>query len=517
METSRTHNVMRNISWAVLLQILLMLLQFFARTVFIRNLGKDYLGITGLFTDIMSMLGIANLGIPDVIIISMYKPLAEKNYEKVRALLHLFRKASYISGLAVLIIGLILIPMMHLFIKNPPNIPESFRVIYLFYLAQSVVTYFIIYKRTIIFANQKDYIINIYAKVFNFLQIILQIVVLLTIKNFYLFLFAQVLCTLSMNYLTSLKAEKMYPFIKGKNKYKLNKEEISEIITNIKSMFIYVIGIAVMNGVDSILISSIVGIGILGLCSNYMLIINSVKDLVDRTMIGFTASIGNLNAVEESETIENVFNQVYFIAFAIAAFFAINLAVSLSSLISVWLNGSFLISQIIVISMALRFYILITQYVTFTFRSTLGLLKKIRYIPLVTAVSNIGLSILLGRLYGVSGIFFASSISILSFTVIPEVLLLYKNIFKKSSIFFLIRCLGYLLFIVFNYFVTSRLLDKFVFTGWIGFFLRAFIGAIISGLLFIIVFFRDKYFRALFTRLLYMIKYKNAKNDANPE
>ena len=510
MEDTRTHNVIRNVSWAVPLEVILMILQFISRTFFVRYLGKEYLGLTGLFSEIIMILDLASLKIPDAITISMYKPLAEKKMDKVLALLRLIGKVYSIGGIVVMALGLAIIPFLGYIIKDPPNIPEKFVIIYLFYLFQSVVTYFLCYKQSIIFADQKRYVCKIYQKVFHFIQIILQIVILLTVRNFYLFIAAQVVSMLTMNILASRKAEKMYPFIKEKNTYKLMKEEISEIVVNVKSLFIYGLASTVILGIDSILVSSIVGIGILGLCSNYMLIINSVRALIEQIMLGFTASVGNLNAKEDMEATENVFNQVFFIAFIIHAFCTINLSVSLNSLITVWIGDNFLIAQSIVISMVLRFYVQGTQYVIFIFRSTLDLLKKLKYIPLITAGVNIVLSIVMGRYFGAAGIFFASSIAIFFFTVLPETYLLYTYKFKKKMRSFIIRYLGYLAFMGINYLITDKILSMIIFTGWIGFFAKASLGAVISGLLFIIVFFKDNNFMAICTRLLYIIKLKKS-------
>lgn len=510
-ETSRTHNVIRNISWAVILQIVLMLLQFFARTIFVRQLGKDYLGITGVFTDIFLILSLVNMGIPDAMVICMYKPLAEKNYEKVRALLYLFGKIYAVIAIIVLVLGISVIPLLRFIIREPPDIPESLIKIYFLYLIQTVATYFITYKRYIIYTDQKEYIINIYQKSFHFLQIAIQILVLLTIRNFYLYLSAQVVCTLLMNYFSSLKAEKMYPFIREKNTYKLNKDEISEVITNCKSLLLYMIGATMLIAVDSILISSIIGIGILGLCSNYILIVISVQALTDKAMTGFTASVGNLNVNADKETSENVFNQVNFVFFLILSFCSINLAVCLNSLIPVWLDESFLLSNTIIIALILRYYVQGTQMATFIFRSTLGLIKKFKLITIITAFANILLSIIMGKIFGVAGIFFASSIVVFFITIVPEALILYKNKFEKSSVKYFLRYIGNLIFMACNYFITSRILALHVFDipGWVGFFSRAFFSALISGSLFIVVFFRDRNFRAVCARLLHIIKSKS--------
>ena len=508
IKNSRTVNVVRNVSWSTILQLILMILQFIVRTVFIRQLGRNYLGITGLFSDILWLLELANLRIPEAIMLCMYKPLAEKKYEKVLALIYLVRKMFFFVSIFILSIGLVLMRLLPYIIKNPPDIPEKFTIIFLFYLIEIVVTYLLIHKRFIIIVDQKMFIYSIYFNVSRFLQIIFQIVVLITIKEFYVYLGVQVLVTFAMNYLLGIKSGKMYPFTKEKNTYKLNKDEIKEIVNNIKSMFIYGLGSAFLIGTDNIIISSIIGIGVLGICSNYLLIINSIKTLVDQAFAGFTASIGNLNAVEDSKTSEKIFNELYFVVFAIAAFFSINLAVSINPLISVWLDNSYLLSQTIIFSLVLRFYVQATQYITFSFRSTLGLMKRLRYIPIITACVNIVLAIIMGKIFGVSGIFFASSIAIFFFTIIPEALLLYKTIFKRNTIIYFLRYFLFLIFTCGNYFITTKILERFVFNGWIGFFVRASIGCVISIVLFIIVFFKNEYSRAFVNRIIYIIKSK---------
>ena len=510
MENSRTRNVLRNISWSVFLQVILMFFQFFTRRIFVRQMGTDYLGVTGLFTDIFFILNLVNFGFPDAMVIYMYKPLAEKNYDKVRALLNFFRKVYSVMGIIILFLGILAIPLLKFIIRDPPNIPESLVKIYFLFLLQTVSTYFIVYKRYIIFTDQKDYIIKIYQKSFHFLQIVIQIVILLTIQNFFAYLSVQVICTILMNYFSSRKAEKMYPFINEKSTYRLSKVEISEILTNVKSVFSYLVGMTLFTAVDSILISSIIGIGVLGLCSNYMLIENSIHSLANQATWGFTASVGNLNVNSDEDTAERVFNQVNFVFFALLAFCSINLAVCFNFLIPVWLGDNFLLSNLIVISLVLKFYVMCSQNATYLFRSTLGLLAKMKYITIITAVANVILSIILGKIIGVAGIFLASSLSMFFFTIIPEAYIIYKYKFRKSSVTFFIRYFLYLLFMVCNYLVTSKILaiPLFNLIGWTGFFIKVIFSIIISSSLFFLVFSRNENFKSIISRLIYIFKSK---------
>ena len=490
-------------------------MQFISRTFFISYLSKAYLGINGLFMDMFAIINLVDLGIGFAITLNMYKPLADNDTDKIGALVRLSGKVHVFIATLVLAVGLLLMLTLPFIMKNPPDIPEKFQTIFLLYLLQNVFMYLLVYKRSVFHADQKEYIIDIYFKIFNFIQFIAQIIVLVTTRNFLLYLSTQVACTTLMHFMIAKKAEKMYPCIKQKSAYKIKKEEIAEIISNVKSTALYRAGSTALLGTDSLIISAIVGIDILGLCSNYTLIVVSIKTLTDKAMEAFSASIGNLHVNADKESSEDIFNQVFFISFWILGFLSIGLAVCLNSLIFVWLNESFVLSQWIVIALVLRFYVQGTQYAPFAFRSTSGLLKYKRFIPIITAAVNISLSFVFGYFSGVAGIFFASSLAVFFFTIIPEVNLLYKHKFKKSSLPFFIRYFLYLLFMVVNYIIINAVLSRLTFTGWTGFFLKVILCALISIMLFLIVFHRDKNFRIVYSRIVYLInEMRNKTNES---
>ena len=513
INNSRTHNVVRNIVWAVTLNIIAMILQFVSRTIFISYLSKEYLGINGLFMDMFAIINLADLGIGFAITLNMYKPLAENDTEKLRSLMHLSGKIHIFIGFIVLAFSLLVMLALPFLIKNPPDIPESFRTIFLLYLLENFISYFLFYKRSILQADQKEYILDIYYRIFHFIQLITQIFVLIFTRQFLLYLTTQFVCSTLMHLMIARKAEKMYPYLRQKITYKLKKEELSEIISNVKSTALYRAGAVALLGTDSIIVSTIVGIDILGLCSNYTLIVLSIKTLTDKAMTAFSASIGNLQVNADKESSEIIFNQVFFISFFLLGSLSVSLAVCLNNLVSLWLNESFVLSQWVVISLVLRFYIQGTQYAPFAFRSTSGLLKYNIYIPVITAVVNISLSFVLGYTIGVSGVFFASSIAVFFFTIIPEVRLLYKYKFKKNPMKFFIRYAIYLSFIVLNYTITNFIINKISFNGWTGFLIKMLFSAFISFTLFIIFFHRDQNFLAVYERIKYIINDFTKKNN----
>ena len=249
---SRTSNSIRNIKYAIFGQGIGIIISFFSRMVFVRILSAEYLGLNGLFTNILSILSLAELGVGPAIVYSMYKPLAEKNEYKLKALMSLYRKAYITIGIVIAVIGLTFTPFLDFFIKDIPNIP-NIKLIYLMFVANSSISYFFSYKRSLIIAGQKRYIATFYRYSFYFLLNIAQIIALLLTKNYILYLGLQIISTFLENVCVSNKADRLYPFIKTKGDERLDKAEKYTIVRNVKAMIFHKVGGTVINGIDNLL------------------------------------------------------------------------------------------------------------------------------------------------------------------------------------------------------------------------------------------------------------------------
>lgn len=211
--SNRTVNSIKNVFTGVGGQIVTTILSFINRSVFLAVLGITYASINGLFMNILAILSLAELGIGEAIIFSMYKPVANNDNEKIKSLLNLYKKAySYIGGI-VAIGGILIIPFIYYLVPNENRV-NGLITIYLFFLMNSVISYFYVYKKSIILANQKAYISNIYTTIFNVIKTILQIILLLVTGSFIIYLSIQIICTLITNIIISKKADTLYPYIK---------------------------------------------------------------------------------------------------------------------------------------------------------------------------------------------------------------------------------------------------------------------------------------------------------------
>ena len=224
---SRIINTLRNSIYGIIAQGVLIFLNFLTRTVFLKFLSTEYLGVNGLFSNVLSMLSLVELGIGTAIVYSMYKPIAENNKREISALMSFYKKAYHYIGIVVTILGLLLVPFLDLIVKNKNNI-QNLEVIYLLFLFNTSLTYFYAYKRSIISADQKEYILSKYRMYFSFLKAFLQITVLFLTKNFIIYVFVQIFCTFLENFFISRKADKMYPYLKEYKNEKIAPERVKK-------------------------------------------------------------------------------------------------------------------------------------------------------------------------------------------------------------------------------------------------------------------------------------------------
>lgn len=444
MNSSRLENSVSNIKSGLFVQILNKLLSFAVRTVFIKCLNTEYLGINGLFTNILTLLSFTELGIGTAIIYSMYKPIAEDDINKINGLMNLYKKCYTIIGFVVFTIGLAIVPFMGKVIDNVPNITENINFIYVLFLFNTSISYFFTYKKSIIIAHQKHSIINKIDAVCYLIKCILSILVLLYTKNYIMYLMIEILFTISENIIVSLKADKIYPYLKkGSNKV-INSSEKKNIFKNVKSLVVYQFGTVIMNGTDNILISTLINVSSVGLCSNYIMIITAVKSVIQTAFNGLTASVGNLNAIGDVKLKEKIFYELTYIQFSIYSFCSISFILLLTPVITIWIGKDYVLSISVVVALSISFFIDGLRQPGFIYRTTLGLFNKSRFTPYIGAISNIFFSIILCKYFGLCGIFFATSISqLISYSWIDPYLI-HKYEFKISSFKYYKKFIKYL-------------------------------------------------------------------------
>ncbi len=485
-ERSRTENVVTNIWIGVLFQTISLILGFVSRTIFIKILGSEYLGLNSLFTNILTILSFAELGIGGAIVFSMYKPLANHDIKKLKKIVNFFKKTYFKIGVIILIIGTLIIPLIPLIISDVPNIKESIYLIYFLFLIDTSISYFFSYKTSLITADQKNYIVITYTYLFKIVQIIVQLLVLQFTKEYILYLVLQIITTFITNIYLSRKAEKMYPFVKELKNEELEKKDRDTIYNNVKALFIYKFSSVILNGTDSIIISKMFGIIILGLYSNYYLLLNAVVLIITQILNAFTSSIGNLIAKNEKEKEKIVFNELFYFTVFIYGVVAICLYNLFNNFVNIWLGSDYLLDDIVILALVLHFYINGVQFSTYTYRNTAGLFRKFRYSPIIAVILNIGFSILLGKMMGLAGVFFATSIARILTSGIIDPIIVYKYVLKEKVSKYYLRYILYFIGILITYGVTYYITSFIKTPNLLMFFVKALITLILASGIFII-------------------------------
>ena len=426
----------------------MILLNFINRTVFIKCLSAEYLGVNGLFTNIITILSLAELGFGEAIVYSMYKPLAGHDDYKLKSLMDLYASIYKIIGCVVGVLGILVIPFLDVLIKDKPNIP-NITIIYLLFLLNSVSSYFFTYKRSIIIADQRRYIYSKYQLVFALIKVAAQIIILYLTRNFIIYLLIQILCTLAENISISLCANKLYPFLKSKEKLKLAVEEKNTIFTNVKALIIYKIGSVALDGTGNLIISAFVGVISVGKLSNYTLIIGSVAMLLTQIVSSITASVGNFIAKEGEDRQIYLFNVVNFTHFILYSICSVCLLFLLTPFVSLWVGNAYVLDNTTTIIIVLNFYINGMMNPVWTFRGTMGLFVYGRYRPLISALINLVVSIFLAKLMGLPGVLLGTTITRLATNVWFDPLIIYKYGFKKSVFKYYIKYIAYFAILLF--------------------------------------------------------------------
>ena len=431
---SRSNNSIRNIVIALLGQCFGIIISFLARIVFIKILGTQYLGLNGLFTNILTMLSLAELGIGEAITFSLYKPLAENDEEKTQMLMQFYKKVYITIGIVILTLGIAITPFLRYIITETPNIHENINLIYILFVFNTSISYFFSYKRNLIIADQKRYIASIYRYGFYFLLNLSQVIFLLLTRNYIIFLLLQIIYTFLENIFISKKANQMYPFLKKYKKLPLDSISKKTIIQNTKAMIMHKIGGILVSSTDNILLTKFVSLTAVGLYSNYFLILSALNTIFGQLYNSLTASVGNLFATENNEKSYEVFKKINFLSFWIYSLSSVCLICLFNDFISIWIGNEYVFSFDIVLVLVIVFFITGLRKPVITFKEAAGLFYKDRWKSVIEALINVVVSIALAIKFGTLGVFLGTLISSICVCVWVEPYVVYKYGFKVKLI-----------------------------------------------------------------------------------
>lgn len=485
----RTQKSLKNIVVAIVVQIITVLLSFVTRTLLVKSLGVESVSLNGLFTEVISMLSLTELGVGSAIIYNLYKPLAEGDKEKVCKLMRLFKKAYNIIALATFCIGVALLPIIHLLVNQVDYSNNYIRFVYFLFVLQTSASYLFSYKVSLLNADQQKYIYSIIHLVFKCISTFVAACILFTTYNYLYYLISIIFFNIVTNFVASIVVDKKYPYLQ-ENYGKLSSDETNKVFSNIKNLFIKNVSAKVTNSTDNILISTLVGTLSVGVYTNYSIILNAVKQFSVQISGALAGSLGNLFASEKNDHCIRVLNRLTFIFFIIASSLSVCLYCCITPFIEVWLGKNWILSDSVVFVCCINLFLDFCKIPLWQSLEVSGLFKKDKNISIIGTTVNLIVSIVLGLKIGISGIFWGTFTTYV-IQIVLKIRLLFKDYFNNSSMKYYGK---WLLFFVLT--VTEMLLCKFIistyfeFGGILQFFVTALFGGLLSLIINIIIFFR---------------------------
>ena len=469
------------------------------RKMLISIMGIEYQGINGLFSSILAILGVTELGLGTAIIYHLYKPLADNNQILVGTIMQFYKKCFSWIAVLMLFVGVVISLKLDFFVDNS-DLPVNLHLVFYLILADVVATYTFSYKRSILYADQKNYVIANINTIFVISYNIVQIAVLYITKDYYYYLAARLAFRLLENVAINYVVDKQYPYLN--NKYpSLDKNILGDIILKIKGLLFHKISTFIVNGTDNILISKFLGLTIVGVYSNYLYIINSLNAVLQQAFDGITGSVGNLIVKTEDERKMLVFKELNCINIFLSSMF-VNLMVVLSSpFISFFFGIEYVMDDFVVIILGLNMIMTNQRRVFGMFKSAAGIQYEDRYVPLVESIVNILFSLILLHYLGFVGVILGTLISQICDFSYTFPIFVYRNTLGGYKLSYVKYLISVLLFQILSLGVCFSGCLLVTYNGVIALVVKSLLVIVLSTITFIVFFRNSEDFISLRNRL----------------
>ncbi len=478
-----------------------------AKNIFLQILGIEYLGLNGLFSNIIAALSILELGFGTAIIYNMYRPVAHNDHETVKSLMHFYKKAYRLIALAVLGIGLAIIPFLPFFIKEI-TIPINVNLIYILFILDVAASYLLSYKRSILYVHQKNSTISLVHIGYLIMLNIVQLTALALTKNYYLYLIIKIFADILENLVITIIANHQYPYITESNVKKLETVVEKDIFKKIRAMFFHKVGKYIVLGTDNIIISKYLGLTTVGLYSNYQLVISSIDGLIGQGINALTPTIGHLLITKSKDETFNTFSKIRFINFWLATVSGCCLLTVMQPFITLWIGKEYLLGTITLAILVFIYFQNLMRWTYNIFKEAAGIFHEDRFVPLIESAINIITSILLVKLIGLPGVFIGTAISSLALWCYSYPKFVYAKLFKRSYFQYAKETLGYIvLFIAMSAITCSIAIQFKSLQPLLQIVLCAFTTLLISNLLLSVIFWKNPHFVQLRSKIKNLFKF----------
>lgn len=477
----------------------------------VKILGIEYSGINGLFTNVITMLSVAELGIGETIIFKLYEPIAKNDKDKIKSWMDFYKVCYRYVAIAVIIIGLLIIPLVPIMVGKV-SINENIIILYLIALADCIFSYVMTYKRSLLYADQKNYVImNVHMGYMAFMNIT-QIIVLLLFKNYILYLLAKIVFRILENIILNVYVNKHYPFIKEKPT-PITKEERKDIFERIKAIFLQKVSFVINKGIDSIVISAILGVSAVGYYTNYNLVALALTGIIYQIISSTSASVGNLLTEKNIEKNYTIYKRINILNSFITGLAVVGFTCCINPLISLWVGKEYLLSLPIIMSFSIYIYCDSIRRSITIFKEAAGICKEDKNMYICMAIINLITSIILCKYIGISGVVLGTALSYFFLIIYSYPKYIFKSIFKKATKDYYKENINYLIVIILSTIIAYILTKNYVINN-------LFINLIINGIIsivsftsFFIIFFKNKNEYKYYKELIRSVRKKGGLNE----
>lgn len=492
-QKSRMAYTLKNLKWGYICTFISYLVSFPAKTVLVWTMGADYTGVNGLFNNILGVLSFADLGIGAAFNFSLYKPVAENDVEKLKAIMRLYKQVYRIIAAVIAILGTMLVPFLHYLVNAPQEI-KNIEIYYIVFLFHTVTSYFVSYKYSIVNARQENYVFSILNTISKVAVSTVQIIILIYVRDYLSYLLVGAVIGLLEKIWVSIYLDKKYPLLADKNIQPLEKAEKDKIWKNTRALIWHKIGEISVHQTDNIIISVFVNIATVGKITYYTYIIDAFLQVLRVTMGSVVGSFGNVVSTESSEQQYKLFKSYRFAAFWMYGYLAIGLCTLVSKFVKIVAGRDMLLPDSVVMLIVLNFYMTGHRYAVDNVKAAAGIFRQDKFVALLQAFVNLVVSITLVRFVGLPGVYIGTLVQGTLATVIKPIIM-YRIMFNISAVEYFVSGIKYLLAVI----VAGGIcvgFDRYLFCNdtWFIFVFEVIFFSIIINLFFVVVFHKTEEF-----------------------
>lgn len=484
MRLEKTRNTAVNFAWGILNKVIALVFPFVIRTAIIKTLGADYLGLNSLFSSILQVLSISELGISSAIVYSMYKPIAEDDAKEICALMNLYKKVYRIIAVFVLVAGILIMPFLDKLIKGVPDVDINIYYLYLIYLFNTVLSYSMFaYKTSLFTAHQRNSVVFKVQSGAALLQYVIQIVSVVVFKDYYLYVVALLVMTIVSNLILSKKADKQYPNYKPQGS--ISDDTKNGMKRQILGLVIGKVNVTARTTLDSVFISSMLGLTMSAIYSNYFYIVSSVVAILTILSTSMTAGVGNSIVTDDIEKNYNLFNNLTFASRWMVGVLGICILCSIQSFMELWVGQELMLKDIMAFICAAYFIVGQSGMIRGVFNEALGLWWELRWYSIIDIPINLFMNIYFTSRWGVYGTVLATVLCIFTYGIPISSYVLFKNYFGKNRFKrYMMENLGFVLITMIIGAGCFMICNMIPLNGIVKFIVCGMIGFIVSNLLF---------------------------------